>query len=78
MQTQRTSVDPLMAGELKVRSVPMLTAPVFVMVKAGFAGIPRSQPEMKGPARAKTSLGVKAKSNACGIAVPALRTFKIV
>ena len=67
-----------MAEELKVKRVPMLTVPVFVMARDGFAGMPRSQPEMKAPAMAKTSLGVKAKSNACGMAVPALRTFRIV
>ena len=78
IMNRRTSVDPFMAGELKVKSVPMLTAPVFVIVRGGFGGTPRSQPEMKGPAMPKTSLGVKAKSNACGIAVPALRTFRIV
>jgi len=49
-----------MAEELKVKGVPTPTAPVFVRARDGFAGIPRSQPEIKGPARAKTSLGVKA------------------
>lgn len=68
----------MIAEELKVKSVPMLTTPVFVIVRDGFAGTPRSQPEMKAPASAKTSFGVKAKSNACGMAVPALRTFRIV
>lgn len=75
---QLTSVDPLIAGELNVKSVPIATVPVFVRARGWFAGTPRSQPEMKPPAMAKTSLGVRARSNACGIAVPELRTFKIV
>jgi len=63
-------VLPLIALEEKVKEVPVVTVPVFVMASVGFAGIPTSQPDMKGEATARTSLGVRGMSNAWGTALP--------
>lgn len=41
-------------------------------------GMPRSQPEMKGLATARTSEGVNGMSNAWGIALPPLRMLSTV
>jgi hypothetical protein len=58
------------AGESNVNLVPGPTLPVFVIWSTGLAGTPRSQPEIKGPARARTSEGVRPKSKACEMAEP--------
>lgn len=73
------STDELIAVDEKVKEVPCATVPVLVTVRVGLAGIPTSQPLMKGVATARTSLGVKAMSKAEGIAVPVPeRMFRIV
>jgi len=45
---------PLMAADLKLNVVPGCIESVFVTVNDGFAGMPRSHPEMKPPAMART------------------------
>lgn len=72
------SMLPLREGELNCNWVPVVTVPVLVMVKAGFAWMPTSQPEMKPPAIAKTSGGVKARSKGVGMAEPEFKMFSIV
>jgi len=70
------SVELVMAEVEKESFVPGPTEPVFVMERAGFALRPRVEisqsPSKKGPARARTSPGVRAISNADGMAVPVL------
>jgi len=61
----------VIAADEKLSWVPGPTDPVLVIERPGLAGSPRSQaPSKKGPARARTSLGVRAMSKADGIAVP--------
>jgi len=74
------SLELVMAGLENDSWVPGPTLPVFVRERAGLDGRPTSQgPSKKGPARARTSLGVSAMSNAAGMAVPLLdRTLRIV
>ena len=62
----RTSVEPLIAGEENVSEVPGPTEPVFVIVRGWFAVKFSSptQPVMNEPAIARTSLGLRAISNA--------------
>jgi hypothetical protein len=58
---------------------PTLTGSVLVMLRGTLAVIPVSHPEMKGPAIANTSSGVRAISKAWGMALPdPLRMFKIL
>lgn len=67
MLQKRPSVEPLMAEDENSSLVPIATVPVLVRASDGFAGTPRSQPEMKPPAMARTSDGVKGMSNAEGM-----------
>jgi len=64
----KPSVAPLRASALNVSDVPAATVPVLVTAKAGLALMPTSQPDMNPPAMESTSEGVKAISNAFGIA----------
>jgi len=57
-----------MASALNVSDVPAVTEPVLVIAKAGLGLTPTSQPDTNPPAIASTSEGVKAISNAFGIA----------
>jgi len=71
---QNAPVVELRAGELNSSFVPTATVPVLVIASGGFAGgrpssVAGSQPDTKAPAIARTSDGVNATSNACGIGV---------
>jgi len=61
-------------GELKDNLEPGVGAPA-VIFKGGLAGIPKSHPEMKPPASARTDDGVSPMSNAEGMEAPPLRTL---
>jgi len=74
----RPEVSLGMPGDEKVRDVPGATVPVLVTVSVWVALIPRSHPEMKGPAMAKICGGAIGMSNAEGIEVPSFKTFRIL
>jgi hypothetical protein len=71
-------VLPEKADELNSSKVPTTMVSVFVTEREGLAWIPRSQPEMKEPAMARTSGGARGMSNDCGMAEPLSKMFSMV
>jgi len=65
-------IVPLMELASKVTRVPGATVPLLVTLRGTLEGMVRLHPLMKGETMARTSLGVKARSNAAGTTVPVL------
>ena len=65
-------IVPLMELAWKVTRVPGPTVPLLVTVRGTLEGMVRLHPLMKGETMARTSLGVKARSNGEETTVPVL------